>query len=272
MRFRVKILFVILFFIGCSKLPVLKINLTPEEMPAVAGRYQAFDLSRSYYQVTTHPDIDAYPAISPDGQWIAFASRRSGNMDIWIKPIRGGGAIRITSHRADDIMPAWSPDGRKLVFVSYRDDAAGDLWMVRIRNIINKISLASKPQRLTRYLGMDVTPAFSPDGKYLAFTSDRDGKPNIYLYQLNRKKVFRITHTMALHPTWAPDGKRIAVVAFPNEPLKKSRLLLIELSFETKQPQVKSLVPITSGQADVALRIPTGTVQSPRMTDPRYGG
>ncbi|MDZ7375375.1 MAG: hypothetical protein ONB13_02035, partial [candidate division KSB1 bacterium] len=95
-------------------------------------RREAFDPARAYHQITTHPDVDAYPAISPDGRWVAFASRRSGNMDIWLKPVAGGSAIQVTRHRADDTMPTWSPDGKKIVFVSYREDAQGDLWQVRL--------------------------------------------------------------------------------------------------------------------------------------------
>ena len=177
-----------------------------------------YDLSSVFFQVTTHPDIDSYPAISPDGQWLAFASRRSGNMDIWMKPIRGGSAVQITTHRADDIMPTWSPDGKSLVFVSYRDDAAGDLWQVTLKKRGNKFSAAGNPKRLTNYLGIDISPAFSPDGNFVAFTSDRDGEQNIYVMRLINKTIFRITEDGGINPTWSPEGNRIAFISFKNNP------------------------------------------------------
>ena len=253
MRLQARLLIILLLFIACSKIPVLKIDFTAEEEITRTTRQQAFDLTRIYHQVTTHPEIDAYPAISPDRQWVAFSSRRSGNMDIWIKPVKGGSAIPITSHRADDIMPCWSPDSKKIAFVSYREDAAGDIWIVPIKKRREVFSLAGNPEKLTRYLGMDVTPAFSPDGKYIAFTSDRDGEQNIYVYQLRNKKIFRITEIGAIHPTWSPDGRRIGFVSFHNNPLNKGQIFYVELSFKSTEPVVTATLQVTSGQSNDAF-------------------
>ncbi|MEM7093566.1 MAG: septum formation family protein [Actinomycetota bacterium] len=59
-------------------------------------------------------------AISPDGSWVAFASNRSGNDDIWLVPIEGGEAINMTEHPADESWPAWSVDGSIVYFASDR--------------------------------------------------------------------------------------------------------------------------------------------------------
>jgi len=212
-----------------------------------------FDLSQIYSQITTHPEIDLYPAISPDGKWIAFSSKRSGNMDIWIKPITGGSAVQITTHRTDDLMPSWSPNGKQLVFVSCRDDALGDLWLVSVEKANNRFSVIGKPKKLTSYLGVDVSPVFSPEGNFIAFTSDRDGKKNIYLYKLKNKKVYQITKNGAINPTWSPDrGKRIAFVSF-NEKTAKGQIFYAKLSFKNNSPQVTSIVPVTTGLTNDAF-------------------
>lgn len=213
-------------------------------------RREAFDPARAYHQITTHPDVDAYPAISPDGRWVAFASRRSGNMDIWLKPVAGGSAIQVTRHRADDTMPTWSPDGKKIVFVSYREDAQGDLWQVRLKKRGDQFVVIGQPRKLTNYLGTDICPAFSPNGKYIAFCSDRDGLPNIYLYQIKNKAVFQVTQAGAKHPTWSPQGNRIAFVASGTDSHQTSHICYAELDFAGNPPTITSIVPVTSGESD----------------------
>ncbi len=245
MRLQARLIIFFILFIACSKIHVLKIDFTTEQ-PKKFTPQQAFDLTRAYHQVTTHPEIDAYPSISPNGQWIAFASRRSGNMDIWIKPIKGGSAIQITTHRTDDIMPSWSPDGKQIVFVSYSDDATGDLWIVSLKKKGDKFSVRGDPKKITHYLGMDITPTFSPDGKYIAFTSDRDGEQNIYLLQLNNQNILKITHQGGINPTWSPDGHRIAFVSFIDAQSHYGQVFYANLSFKSKVPSVTSLIQLTS--------------------------
>src|SRR5262245_18912006 len=53
-------------------------------------------------------------AVSPDGQWLAFSTRRSGNLDVWVANIDSGQVRQITSNPATDNEARWSPDGKKL--------------------------------------------------------------------------------------------------------------------------------------------------------------
>jgi Tol biopolymer transport system component len=72
-----------------------------------------------------------------------------------------------------------------------------------------------KTARLTRDAGLDYNPAFSPDGKSVAFVSDRDGNAEVYVMNADGKGPRRLTEEFALddHPAWSPDGKRIAFVS-----------------------------------------------------------
>src|SRR5215831_1615605 len=71
--------------------------------------------------LTMHVEMDAFPVFSPDGQWIAFASKRNGNWDIYLVPAEGGPVQQLTCHANDEIPQGWSPDGSKIVFTSKLD-------------------------------------------------------------------------------------------------------------------------------------------------------
>lgn len=72
-----------------------------------------------------------YPAWSPLGDKIAYASNASGNWDIWIMDNKGGNQVQLTSSPSNEIEPSWSPDGQSIVFVS---DQSGnwDIWAISI--------------------------------------------------------------------------------------------------------------------------------------------
>ncbi len=74
-------------------------------------------------RLTVHPAYDSDPVWSPNGKWIAFSSRRFGNMDVFVIPSDGGMAKRLTWHSADDIVSDFSPDGKTILFYArYRGD------------------------------------------------------------------------------------------------------------------------------------------------------
>ena len=109
--------------------------------------------------------LDYNPAWSPDGQWIVFTSERNGSADLYrVKP-DGTGLQQLTSNRAYEDQADVSPDGQKLALVSTRADGTADLW---IRDLGT-----NRETPLTSGLSGDFRPAWSPDGKWIAFSSDR---------------------------------------------------------------------------------------------------
>ena len=71
-------------------------------------------------QLTTHAD-DTAPAVSPDGQTIAFTSNREGHWDVYTMDVAGQNVTRLTTERSNDGLPVWSPDGSQLAFATDRD-------------------------------------------------------------------------------------------------------------------------------------------------------
>ena len=111
------------------------------------------------------------PDWSPDGAWIAFATDRDGNIEIYKVRPDGTELTRLTRAPGVDAHPRWSPDGRWLSFTSNRDGNY-DIWVMRADG--------SDARPLTQHTATDDHAAWSPDGKSIAFVSMRDGAFDIY--------------------------------------------------------------------------------------------
>jgi eukaryotic-like serine/threonine-protein kinase len=85
-------------------------------------------VNRPLTRLTFGSGLQTDPTFSAESRFIAYASDRSGNFDIWVQPIGGGDAVQVTRAPEHDTQPVWSPDGRTLVFRSERD--GGGLFIV----------------------------------------------------------------------------------------------------------------------------------------------
>jgi tricorn protease len=75
-------------------------------------------------RLTDHTARDVYPRFSPDGRWIAFASNRYGNYDVFVMPVTGGQPRRLTYHTGNDEVVGWTRDSQSVVFRAARGDGA----------------------------------------------------------------------------------------------------------------------------------------------------
>jgi Tol biopolymer transport system component len=167
------------------------------------------------------PDYDA--VFSPDGRWAVFTSERRGNPDLYAIDLQAGGTPRllIDSPAMED-QAAISLDGTTIAFMSSRDGNA-DIYTLAFDPASTQ-SL-DKATNVTRHSGGDFRPAFSPDGKQIAFSSDRDtptaGHPifaftrqregELYVMDRDGSNLRRLTNAANWDgsPTWSPDGKTI---------------------------------------------------------------
>ena len=147
------------------------------------------------------PSASRRVTLSPDKQWLAFDSDRSGNMDIYKMRIDGTGLQQLTRNPADDFYPSWSPDGRQIAFHSWRSGNR-DSYVMSADGSAERM-IAGGPAH--EYAG-----AWSPDGSQIAFWSDRSGRDEIYIVPASGGDARRLTSEGASVSLWSPDGNFIA--------------------------------------------------------------
>ena len=127
--------------------------------------------------------------------------------EIYTADYDGANQRRITVTRQLNINPSWSPDARALAYTSYRRVMSGGEPDIFVSFIYQ--GLLENP---TKGRGSNFLPVYSPDGKQIAFMSNRDGNPEIYAMNADGSNVRRLTNHPAgdVTPTWSPTGAQIA--------------------------------------------------------------
>jgi Tol biopolymer transport system component len=167
--------------------------------------------------ITSEPGEELFPALSPDGNLVAYF-RRSG--DLYVKQIDGGEPLlvgpAVEATRPWSRSPAWSPDGRQIAFLRRSEDADGKA----ISEVLVVPALGGPEGRVTtRAPGTPNGLSWSPDGRSLAF-ADRDSageSASIVLYSLETGERRKVTQPPAgapgdFMPRFSPDGRTLAFV------------------------------------------------------------
>jgi Tol biopolymer transport system component len=181
------------------------------------GNFDIFtidDVTGVERQVTSDQADDSNPFYSPDLRWIVFQSNRNNNWDLYVLDLETGNEIQLTNTAANETFPAWSPNGKQISFLSdvnggtdlYIIDANGEnLQRITTDGKTNNIAWspegyrlayqserngnldvysydlkAAKEYHVTDYIGPDSGPTWDCGGTNLAFTSIRDGDPNVF--------------------------------------------------------------------------------------------
>jgi len=166
-------------------------------------------------QLTSDPSNDTMPAISPDGNQIAFTSDRAGSWDIYVMALDGSQPVQITSSPSNELHPSWSPDGRQLIF-SALGEQSGQWEMV-------VVDVANPAKR--RFIGYGLFPEFSPDGEQIVFQRARyRGSRWFSIWTMDYvngegvrpTEIAASTNAAAITPSWSPDGRQIAFATVMN--------------------------------------------------------
>lgn len=214
---------------------------------------------------TSGPKIDTGPRWSPDGEKLAFVSNRSGGRQIWIMPTSGGEAFQLTKMRRGASNPVWSPDSTQICFTAIidpddspedyqkpmdekaketeknkkleqptlvtriktkADSAKGLIGNKRTHLFVQQVEGKKPAKQITSDEFDHHSPAWSPDGKYIAFAANRQENPDydpwlvdIFVVPSEGGSPKKLTDTKGPSgaPTWAPDGKHIVYAGHKRE-------------------------------------------------------
>lgn len=200
--------------------------------------------------ITDYEDHDGYPACSPDGKKIAFYAYFDGG-ETWsinIMNIDGTGRKRLTyDQNVKDTEPVWSPDGTRIAF-GRKDGDNYSLWIMdadggNLKRLENNDGLSpcfitnnrilyytswdengeifaadldgNNKVQLTDNRFIDAKPKLSPDGRTIAFMTDRHGNFDIYTMNIDGSNETRLTTDESddWAPRWSPDGNRLAFLS-----------------------------------------------------------
>jgi Tol biopolymer transport system component len=181
--------------------------------------------------------FDYHASYSADGKWIVFTSERTGlgQADIYRAHSDGTGLERLTDSAAVDDQAALSPDGTKVAFVSTRETHKANIWILDLKtqqvgNVTGQSGIAGDPSKPGGFF----RPSWSPDGGWLAFSSDRNTEwrarkggwehiqeLSIYVIGADGKGLRLVSNSQpgicAGSPKWSPDGKRVVFYELPVE-------------------------------------------------------
>lgn len=187
----------------------------------------SFKIMESVYPIMS-------PAWSPDSRQLAYVSFEGSKSSIFIQTLRTGNRFKVSDEPGVNAAPSFSPDGRKLAVTLGGVNGNLDIYI---------LDLASKQSnRLTNHRAIDTEGAWSPDGKYIYFNSDRSGSPQIYKIPSIGGSPERVTFEGKYNarPRMSPDGSKLAMVHNDNG---KYRIAVLDIKQE-------GLLVLTSGTQD----------------------
>ena len=161
------------------------------------------------------------PTWSPDGSQLAFTGYDGGLADLFIVNKDGSDLRRLTHDKYADLLPQWSPDGKTIAFATDRGPNTNFETLATGNYRIALYHLDSGQIEVLDHMeyGRNVNPVWAPDGRSLAFVSDRTGIANIFLYDLGDKQVYQLTDVYTgvsgitpISPalSWAKETDRLA--------------------------------------------------------------
>jgi hypothetical protein len=153
---------------------------------------------------TFHPARETSPVWSPDGASVAFASERDGPFSIYRKSANNEGTEEALLKSSMAPRPTdWSRDGRFLLYTVFDPKTGNDLWLLPLDG-------DRKPRPYLQTPFSESQGQFSPDGRWVAYTSNESGRPQVYVQPFPAAGgKWQISTAGGVQPRWRGDGKEL---------------------------------------------------------------
>jgi eukaryotic-like serine/threonine-protein kinase len=166
---------------------------------------------------TFGPARSDHPAWSPDGKNIAFSSNRDGQIDLYIKAADGSAEAKLLLKTDEPkTLDHWTKDGRFLLFDSTGPKTDADIWAL-------PFPVGAKPVSLLQTRFAEAVPRVSPDGRWLAYTSNESGTFENYVRPFTPDAPagtgakWLVSKGGGALPLWRPDGKELFYLTVNNQ-------------------------------------------------------
>lgn len=239
---------------------------------------------RRLMPASTGLDYDA--TFSPDGKWIVFTSERDaegqGQADIWRVHPDGTGLERLTRDPAMEDAGVLSPDGARLAYVSTKGGArTTNIWVMDLKTKKARNLTGDGKTEPSLTMNSYFRPAWSPDGQWIAFSSDKGEKwagaemgagvghsqpTSVYVIRADGTGLRRLTQGADLSagsPKWSPDGKKLVVYELATKDTMAARFGGFASNFVPTPAQILEI--------DLATGTKTPVTTGPGLkTNPQY--
>ncbi len=155
-------------------------------------------------RLTDFVGMEEFPALSPDGKWVAFTADVSGRRQIWVRLLAGGTPLQVTQDDADHQYPRWSPDSSSLIYFSpsQEPDGEGKIWQ------ISALGGTARPL-VSSLSGGDL----SHDGKHIAYFHSNQGDIELAVADpdgSNSRKLIVLPNEYNYSDVrWSPDDRQL---------------------------------------------------------------
>jgi Tol biopolymer transport system component len=193
-------------------------------------------------RLTQLPGRNNAPLWTPDGKGIVFGSTRQAAPGIyWIRADGAGEAQRLTDSKTLQLQAprSFSPDGRRLAYVQFGADIHLEIWTAPVEGDRDHPQLGNAEPFL-RTSFSETQPAFSPDGQWLAYSSNESGNLELYVRPFpGPGGKWQISTGGGMYPIWSRDGRRLFFLT-PDWHIMVTSYTLKEGSFAAGKPQTWS--------------------------------